>query len=147
MAILNTWLPLISFTETIPFQQQDAVNQNSDIGSTEIVFQYSRQFLLGLYFYSGKELESSLWSLFEFLYIHKSTTCNQNIYEKSLNGFRLPADRSVCVYFQSVTLEAIACYPTTVTSRFWIKITSVLIGFLVFQHLFKYLLQQDGINY
>ena len=82
-----------------------------------------------------KELEGALQRLFEFLSVHKSTICNQNIYGKSFNGFLLPADRSARIYFGSVTSEATVCYPslphpdfgfvTRLAEWFWVRPSSL----------------------
>ena len=49
--------------------------------------------------------------------VYKSTTWNQNIYEKF--QWLLLADRTARIYLRSVTSGVIVCYPITATSRFW----------------------------
>ena len=74
------------------------------------------QFLLGFYFYFRKELESTLYCLFEFLSTSLSIW-NQNIYEKF--QWLLLGDHCASIYLRSVTSGGIVCYPITATSRFW----------------------------
>ena len=77
------------------------------------------QFLLGFYFYSRKELESALQSLFEFLSASVSIKVSHtgNMKSKHLWKMSMASCRS---FLWSVTSVGIVCYPITATPRFWL---------------------------
>ena len=66
----------------------------------------------GVIFIPGKNLRAP-----SRVSVHKSTTWNQNIYEKF--QWLLLADRSAPIYLRSVTSGVVVFYPITATSRFW----------------------------
>ena len=77
------------------------------------------QFLPGFYFYSRKELESALWSLFEFLSASLSIKLSHTGNMKSKHLWKISMASPCRSLLRSVTSVGIVCYPITATSRFW----------------------------